>query len=152
MLLTLFHGANTPFTPANYALLLGSLLLWALPCSLLLAGVLRAFVRLLDRIPGQLAALPGCSLLVCGAVVVACFQGASSPLAGALGLLVPLLLVANLFSIAPGSLLLPPVLLGLGLLVCGVLYAPFAWLTGAGVIGFPAFVVLLGVWWRVLYT
>lgn len=72
-------------------------------------------------------------------------------LGGAWIFLVPLLLVLPFFGVAPGALLIPPVIIALGLAVAWAFYLPYDSMTGAGGPGFVAFVLMLVQWWRVFY-
>ena len=152
MLLTYFQGFATPFTLHNYVLMLGGSALWALPCSVGIAWVGRALCRQGERIPGRLMAAPLMSFLVALAVLFCLFApDGGGALGGVLVLLVPLLVVVGFFGVAPGAILIPPMVMALGLAVAWIFYLPYDAMTGAGGAGFFAFVLMLVQWWRLFY-
>ncbi|AIZ65353.1 hypothetical protein PK28_16890 (plasmid) [Hymenobacter sp. DG25B] len=110
------------------------------------------FFRQVDRIPGSLTAAPLVSLLVALAVLFCLFApDGGGALGGVLVFLVPLLVVLGFFGVAPGPILIPPVIIGLGLAVAWAFYLPYDAMTGAGGPGFVAFVLMLVQWWRLFY-
>ncbi|OGX83201.1 hypothetical protein [Hymenobacter glacialis] len=152
MLLAFFQGFDTPMTLHNYLLILGGSALWALPCSFGLAWMGRLFFQQVGRIPGRLMAAPLVSLLVALAVLFCLFApDGGGALGGVLVFLVPLLVVLGFFGVAPGAILIPPVVIGLGLGVAWVFYLPYDGMTGAGGPGFVAFILMLVQWWRLFY-
>ena len=152
MLLAFFQGFDTPMTLRNYLLVLGGSALWALPCSVGIAWVGRSLFQQVDRIPGRLMAAPLCSLLVALAVLFCLFApDGGGALGGVLVLLVPLLAGLGFLGVAPGAVLIPPVVIALGLGVAWVFYLPYDGVTGAGGPGFIAFVLMLVQWWKLFY-
>ena len=152
MLLTFFQGFDTPMTLPNYLLMLGGSALWALPCSFGIAWVGRLFFQQLELIPGRMMAAPLCSLLVALAVLFCLFApDGGGALGGVLVFLVPLLVVLGFLGVAPGAILIPPVVFALGLGVAWMFYLPYDGMTGAGGPGFVAFVLMLVQWWRLFY-
>ena len=139
-------------TLRNYLLLLGGSALWALPCSVGITWVGRLFFQQVDRIPVRLMAAPLSSLLVVLAVLY-CLSASDGggALGGVLIFLVPLLVVLGYFGVAPGAILIPPVVIALGLAVAWMFYFPYDGITGAGGPGFVAFVLMLVQWRRLLY-
>ena len=152
MLLTYFQGFATPFTLHNYLLIMGGSALWALPCSFGIAWVGRLFFRQVGRIPSRLAAAPLMSLLVALAVLFCLFApDGGGALGGVLVFLVPLLVVLGFFGVAPGAVIIPPLVIALGLSVAGAFYLPYEGMTGAGGPGFVAFLLMLVQWWRLFH-
>ncbi|GAA4020330.1 hypothetical protein GCM10022408_37900 [Hymenobacter fastidiosus] len=139
-------------TLRNFLLILAGSALWALPCSVGLAWVGRLFFQQVGRIPGHLMAAPLVSLLVALAVLFCLFTpDRGGAFGGVLLFLVPLLIVLKFFGVAPGALLIPPVVMALGLAVAWTFYLPYDGMTGAGGPGFVAFVLMLVQWWRLFY-
>ena len=152
MLLAIFQGFDTPMTLHNYLLILGGSALWALPCSFGIAKVGRVFFQQVDRIPSRLVAAPLASLLVALAVLYCLFASdGGGALGGVLIFLVPLLVVLGFLGVAPGAVLIPPLVMALGLGVAWMFYLPYDGMTGAGGPGFFAFVLMLVQWWRLFY-
>ena len=152
MLLAIFQGFDTPMTLRNYLLILGGSALWALPCSFGVAMAGRIFFRQVSRIPASLVAAPLVSFLMALAVLYCLFASdGGGALGGVLVFLVPLLVVLGYLGVAPGSIIIPPMVIALGLAVAWMFYLPYDGMTGAGGPGFVAFLLMLVQWWRLLY-